>query len=238
MNIVAIETATEAVGVALCTEDGVRAEVTVAGRRRHVESLAPAMEHLFDQVGLKAADLNAVAVDVGPGLFTGLRVGVSAAKGLAQALGLGVIGLTSLEILTRAAVQAGHRGLVLAVVDARRAEVFAALCDVHADGKTTVEVVAPGLFAPADLARVLGELGPPAVLAVGGGAQRYAEVLGQVPGVTPVMDGLSFPPPSTLLNMALENLLEGISPVDPRHVVPLYMREADARSNFAQIRRA
>jgi tRNA threonylcarbamoyladenosine biosynthesis protein TsaB len=238
MNIMAIETATEAVGVALCTEGGVRAELTVAGRRRHVESLAPAMQHLLDQVGLQPGDLDAVAVDVGPGLFTGLRVGVSAAKGLALALGLTVFGVTSLEILIRAAAEAGHRGPVLAVVDARRSEVFAALCDVQADGTTTVEVLGPSLFTPADLVKGLIDQDRPAMVAVGGGAQRYADVLGAVPGLTTVMDALSFPPPSTLVNLGLENLLEGKTPDDPRHLVPLYMREADARSNFAQIRRA
>jgi tRNA threonylcarbamoyladenosine biosynthesis protein TsaB len=234
VNIIAIETATETVGVALRTTDGVVAQVSLTGRRRHVESLAPAMDHLLHQVGLAPAELGAVAVDVGPGLFTGLRVGVAAAKGLAQALGIGVVAFSSLDILLRGAADAGHRGLVLAAVDARRGEVFAVVRRLEPGG---ADVVAPRLFGPDDLAQTLHELGEAAVVAVGDGAQRYADVLGAVPHVKPVLGALAAPPVGSLIDMALEGLAEGIPPVAPRDIVPLYMREADARSNFAQIKR-
>jgi tRNA threonylcarbamoyladenosine biosynthesis protein TsaB len=238
MNIVAIETATETVGVAVRTQEGVQAELTVTGKRRHVESLTPAMEHLLAQVGLAVGDLDAVAVDLGPGLFTGLRVGVSAAKGLAQSLGIGVIGLSSVDVLVRAAAQCGHRGRILAAVDARRGEVFATLRDVGADQDDGTELIALGLFAPGDLARALGEMGGQPITACGDGAQRYADVIGTVDGVTCVMAALAFPPPSTLVAMAMQLLGEGVAPVEPRHVVPLYMRDADATSNFARIGRS
>ena len=237
MNAVAIETATETVGVAVRTDDGVQAEFTLTGRRRHVESLTPALEHLLDQVGLSVADIGLVVVDLGPGLFTGLRVGVAAAKGLAQARRIGVIGLSSLEVLQWAAAEAGHRGAVVTAIDARRGEVFAAAADLGAEGSAT-ELLAPGLFSPPDLARWLEGLGGTPVLAVGDGAQRYAEVLGAVPGVSCVVGALAFPPPRTLLHMGLRRLDQGVAPVDPALVVPLYMREADAVSNFAQITRS
>jgi tRNA threonylcarbamoyladenosine biosynthesis protein TsaB len=237
MNIMAIETATETVALAVRTGEGVQAELALTGRRRHVESLAPAMAHLLDQVGLQAGDLHAVAVDLGPGLFTGLRVGVAAAKGLAQALGIGVIGQTSLDILLCAAASAGHRGTVVAAVDARRGEVFATAQQIDPGADGGASVVAPGLFAPGELAAALHQLGAGAVLAVGDGAQRYHEVLAAVPGVSTVMGALSFPPATTLLHMSLDQLLAGTSPENPRDIVPLYMREADARSNFAQITR-
>jgi tRNA threonylcarbamoyladenosine biosynthesis protein TsaB len=238
VNIVAIETATETVGVAVRTEGGVQAEFSLAGRRRHVESLVPALEHLLAQVGLDVGQVGAVAVDLGPGLFTGLRVGVSTAKGLAQSLGIGIVGLSSLDVLIGAAAGLGHRGLVLSVVDARRGEVFAALREVgSADGVAT-EVFAPSLFPPQDLASILSTLGGVPVLAVGDGAQRYADVLDAVPGVSCVMGALSAPPAPTLLIMALELLSAGLTPVPAQDVVPLYMREADARSNFAQVDRS
>jgi tRNA threonylcarbamoyladenosine biosynthesis protein TsaB len=237
LNAVAIETATETVGVAVRNDDGVQAEFTLTGRRRHVESLTPALEHLLGQVGLSAADLGLVVVDVGPGLFTGLRVGVAAAKGLAQARRIGIIGLSSLAVLTRAAAENGHCGRVLSAVDARRGEVFAAAADLDDEGSPT-EVLAPGLFSPPDLARVLEGLGGEPILAVGDGAQRYAEVFAAVPGVSVPDGGLAFPPPLTLLHMGLRLLDQGVAPVDPALVVPLYMREADAVSNFAQVTRA
>jgi tRNA threonylcarbamoyladenosine biosynthesis protein TsaB len=232
--VVAIETATETVGVAVSSPAGVEAEFALTGRRRHVETLTPALEQLLSQVGLAPADLGAVAVDVGPGLFTGLRVGVATAKGLAQSLGVGVLTATSLDVLTAAAAEAGHRGLVLACVDARRGEVFAALREL---GPAAAEAIAPGLFAPADLVAALGDVGGGRVLAVGDGACRYAEALRAVPGLDVAAPGLGFPPPATLLHLAQGRLLAGEAPVDPGCVVPLYMREADARINFARAER-
>jgi tRNA threonylcarbamoyladenosine biosynthesis protein TsaB len=236
VNIVAIETATETVGVAVRTEGGARAAFTLGGKRRHVETLAPAMEDLLAQVGLAASDLTVVAVDLGPGLFTGLRVGVAAAKGLAQALGIGVVGLSSLDILTRAAQDHGHEGYVLAAVDARRGEVFASVRELRRGSVETEDVVGPGLFAPPELAEVVRELGGMSIVAVGDGVQRYADVFNAVPGVSCVLHALESPPPFTLLRMAGELVTAGVPPVDPAHVVPIYMREADAKSNFAQVR--
>jgi tRNA threonylcarbamoyladenosine biosynthesis protein TsaB len=238
-TVVAIETATETVGVAVRTADGVEADFTLTGRRRHVETLTPALEHLLARVDLTPDQIDAVAVDVGPGLFTGLRVGVAAAKGLAQSLGLGVIGLTSLEILTAAAARSAVRGIVVACVDARRGEVFASASEVDASGAVTAEVVSAGLFTPFDLAEALGALGGGTpVQAVGDGALRYADVLGAVDGVHALAPALSFPPPATLLALAQELLEEGRPPVEPGCVVPLYMREADAKSNFARAERS
>lgn len=233
---VAIETATETVGVAVQDASGVEAELVLTGRRRHVETLTPALEHLLAQVGLEPDDIGVLAVDVGPGLFTGLRVGVAAAKGLAQSLGIGVLGATSLDILTAGVAEAGHHGLVLACVDARRGEVFATVRALDASETAVAEPLAPGLFAPADLVRALAELGGEPIVAAGDGAQRYGAVLADVRGLEVVAPALSYPPPSALLRLALARLDAGESPVDAASVVPLYMRAADAKSNFARAR--
>jgi tRNA threonylcarbamoyladenosine biosynthesis protein TsaB len=235
VNIVAIETATEAVGVAVRSENGTQAAFTLDGRRRHVEILIPTVEHLLAQVGLATTDLNLVAVDLGPGLFTGLRVGVAAAKGLARSLGIGVLGLSSLEILTGAAAERGHGGHVLAAVDARRGEVFAWVREGGAGDHGTGDLLGPGLYSPAGLAGGLRRLGGVPIVGVGDGAQRYAALLETVPGVSCVMGALGSPPPLTLLAMAEEQYGAGVPPKDPRSVVPLYMREADATRNFAQV---
>ncbi len=235
---VAIETATETVGVAVRTAEGVQAEFALTGRRRHVETLTPALEHLLAQVGLRPADLGLVAVDIGPGLFTGLRVGVAAAKALAQSLGIGLVTATSLDILTAGASAAGHRGLVMACVDARRAEVFAGVRELDATGAVMGEPVAPGLFTPADLVSALRDLGGAALVALGDGAVRYRAELEAVPGVRSAGPALSSPPPAALLGLALERIGAGETPVEPESVVPLYMREADATSNFARATRA
>ena len=239
--MVAIETATETVGVAVRTATGVQAELTLTGRRRHVETLTPALEHLLQQLNLVPGDLGVVAVDIGPGLFTGLRVGLAAAKGLAQSLGLGVMGATSLDILTAGAAAAGLRGLVLSCVDARRGEVFAAVHEVDVAGPRAAlhEVrLGVGLFSPEDLATALGEFAGEPVHAVGDGALRYADVLRQIPGVDPEAPGLAFPPPAALLELVSARITAGEPTVEPAAVVPLYLREADAVSNFARAVRA
>ncbi len=235
MNIVAIETATETIGVAARAEGGAQAAFTLSGRRRHVETLTPALEDLLAQLELAVRDVDLVAVDLGPGLFTGLRVGVAAAKGLAQALDIGVVGLSSLDILTSAAMQSGHRGYVLAAVDARRGEVFASVRELRSDLDETQDVIVSGLFAPEVLAQSLLELGGVHIVGVGDGVQRYAEILRAVPGVDCLMDALGFPPPLTLLDRAAALVKAGAAPQDPQLVVPIYLREADAKSNFAQV---
>jgi tRNA threonylcarbamoyladenosine biosynthesis protein TsaB len=232
---VAIETATETVGVAVRTAAGVRAELSLTGRRRHVEALAPALDHLLVQVGRTPAEVSVVAVDLGPGLFTGLRVGVAAAKALALArgVGVGVVGVSSLEVLAAAAAAIGHRGPVLSCVDARRGEVFAALY-APAEAGPVPPVLGPALFAPQELAAALGRLDGSALQAVGDGAQRYAAELAAVPSLEVVAPGLAFPPPGTLLDVALARVGSGEVPAEPGRVVPLYLREADARVNFAR----
>jgi tRNA threonylcarbamoyladenosine biosynthesis protein TsaB len=141
MTLLAIESATDTVGVALLRDDGGSAERVHEGGRAHAELLAPAIEEVCAVSGCQVTDIDAIAVDVGPGLFTGLRVGVATAKALGQALGLGVLGVSSLDILAAAAAgsvaaaAAGSVadrgttpiGAVASVVDARRGEVFAAV---------------------------------------------------------------------------------------------------------------
>ena len=133
--IVAIETATDVVGVALAKPDGeLLAHIEVRGSRRHAETLVPAIEFLCRQVQRPLADVTCVAVDAGPGLFTGLRVGLATAKGLAYAHGVPIVAVGSLEALASAHARPGER--VAAVIDARRGELYAA---VYEGGRAVVE---------------------------------------------------------------------------------------------------
>jgi tRNA threonylcarbamoyladenosine biosynthesis protein TsaB len=229
-----IETATELVGVAVADDDGPRAAVWATGRRRHTESLAPAIVHVTEQAGVALAEVTLLVVDVGPGLFTGLRVGVATAKALGQALGRPVVGLTSLEVLAAAAFDAGAAGEVVAVVDARRGEVFAGrFAPPGPDGRPR-PLAPPVLRRPDALAE---ELAAPAAsdgpvgrrLLVGDGALRYRELLegraGSVAGPS-----LAAPPPGVLVALGAAQADRAQPAAD---VHPLYLRDADARANFA-----
>jgi tRNA threonylcarbamoyladenosine biosynthesis protein TsaB len=237
--LLGIETAPELVGVAVGDAGGVRATSTVTGRRRHVESLAPAINHVLSQAGVAIGELNAVCVDVGPGLFTGLRVGVATAKGLVQGLGIGAIGVTSLETLAHGALDGGWPGSVLAVVDARRSEVFVAAFGRldPVDASSMVELEAPCRFAPAELARFIEAApwgGGADVLCVGDGARRYAADLAAVKGVVVAGPTMAAPQPASLVTLAAARLAAGSPTLGAADIHPLYLREADAVANFAE----
>ena len=125
MLILGIESATQQVGVSIGGHEGVIATFEVARGRRHAEILAPAIEFVCRQAGVELGELGCIAVDVGPGLFTGMRVGLAAGKALAQALRIPMIGISSLDLL---AFPSRHTDrVVVPVIDARKGEVFWAM---------------------------------------------------------------------------------------------------------------
>ena len=104
MLILAIETATESVGVAIGGREGVIASVVIERGRRHGETVAPSIEFACRHAGVELDDLDAIAVDIGPGLFTGMRVGIASAKALGMVLEVPVVPVTSLDLLAEEAV--------------------------------------------------------------------------------------------------------------------------------------
>jgi tRNA threonylcarbamoyladenosine biosynthesis protein TsaB len=227
--VLGIESATEVVGAAV--SDGERsATLSVSGRRHHGETLAPVLAEVLERAGLQLGDIDALAVDVGPGLFTGLRVGVATAKGLAQGLGLGILGLTSLEVLAAGALEGGWPGGVLALVDGRRGEVFAGRYRRGAAGDL-IEVTAPARHRPAELAALAAR--EPDTLAIGDGARRYREELAGVSGLVLAGPTRSAPEPAVLVALARARLAGGAVPGSADALVPCYLREADVRINWA-----
>ncbi len=231
MIVLGIESATDLVGAALHREGETVAEVCETGGRRHAEVLAPAIAEVLGRAGVALGELDAIAVDVGPGLFTGLRVGVATAKGIAQALGTGLVGCTSLETLAAAALDGGWAGPVLAVVDARRGEVFAAR---YGRGPTGVPVAlsTPVRCRPEGIAALVD--GATGTLALGDGAVRYRELLADQAGVT-LADGThAHPSPATLASLGARRLAAGAPPLAAIDLQAQYMRGADARINWVR----
>jgi tRNA threonylcarbamoyladenosine biosynthesis protein TsaB len=223
VRLAALETATAVTAVAVADDDDV-AELVADEQRRHTESLLPALAALLAGRGWRAQDLDAVVVDVGPGLFTGLRVGVATAKGLAVATGVGLVGVASTDVLAEAACTAGVAGTVAAVVDVRRGEVVVAT--YRCEGTATL-VEPPSLADPAALGRALRTADGP-VVAVGDGARRHRDVL---EGVV-VRDDLVVPSPAAAIRLARRRLAAGARPAAHDAVHPWYVREADAVANF------
>jgi tRNA threonylcarbamoyladenosine biosynthesis protein TsaB len=120
VKLLAIETATPGSSVAVVEDRRTLAAASRIDRMGHAGFLVPAIDFCFDQVGWSPEDLDAVGVDVGPGLYTGIRVGVATAQGLAAAFGVPIIPVVSVDTLALEA-RTGHR-MIWALIDARRGE--------------------------------------------------------------------------------------------------------------------
>jgi tRNA threonylcarbamoyladenosine biosynthesis protein TsaB len=127
MRLLALETSTTAGSVAAFADERLLAELTLDAGQKSARSLAPAMAELWKTIGWKPADVEMIAVGVGPGSFTGLRVGLTTAKTLAYAVGASVIGVNTLLAIAHRAPPDVER--LWAIIDAYRGQVFAALVE-------------------------------------------------------------------------------------------------------------
>ena len=124
MRILAIDTATPSASAALVDDGLILAECLLSGQKNHSERLLQIIDKLFDWTGNARESIDCIAVSVGPGSFTGLRVGISTAQGLAFALDKPLAGVPELEVV---ASQATGDGLVSPMIDARKQQVYASL---------------------------------------------------------------------------------------------------------------
>lgn len=192
----------------------------------HAETLIERIETLLAAGGHAIADVELVVYGRGPGTFTGLRIGLGTAKGLALARDVPMIGLSSLECL---ALSAGVDGLVAPVIDARRGEIFTAVFEVtHDAGRPAARPVAEErVIEPADFAQMIEptRTGGPALL-VGNGAERYRTELARLGEVGPAR--ASAVSAYWMAIVGLERFIDRGGD-DPRTVEPVYLREPDAR---------
>lgn len=225
-TVLGIETATPHGSVALAGGGRLLGELHFFNPRTHSERILPAVENLLGTLGLKPRDLAAVAVSIGPGSFTGLRIGVAAAKGLAFSLGLPLYGIPTLEAL--AANAAPRTGVVCALIDARRGEVFTARYRFR-DGRLTERSgarIVPPEAALGNLPKgsiVVGE--PPPGL-------RTRFVPGGRGGPFLAPPHLSFPR-AAVSALRGEELLRDGNASAPETVLPRYIRPSDAEANRA-----
>jgi len=131
-KILMIETSTECCSVALADGAQILASRINGTPRQHAAMLAPYVQEVLAECSLAASGLDAVAVSEGPGSYTGLRVGVSTAKGLCFGAGKPLLGIDTLQILAMQALAEGRFDRIVAMIDARRMEVYAASFDASA----------------------------------------------------------------------------------------------------------
>jgi tRNA threonylcarbamoyladenosine biosynthesis protein TsaB len=217
MKVLAVDTTSARESVALADGDVVLAEVRLRTVDGHSRRLLPAIAFVLESAGVAPRDVEGYAVTVGPGSFTGVRVGLSTVQGLALAGGRPCLGLSTLDVLAEAV--RGEAPTLVPMVDASRSgQVFAALYDAEARPLEDPQAVAPEAVAE----RVAG----PAAF-VGDGAERFRDqILARRPDARLPRRSLYLA--RTLAAMAVPRLGagEGTSPAALR---PLYLRAADIR---------
>ncbi|MFI1255836.1 tRNA (adenosine(37)-N6)-threonylcarbamoyltransferase complex dimerization subunit type 1 TsaB [Streptomyces netropsis] len=211
MLLLALDTATPAVTVALHDGDTVVAESSQVDARRHGELLLPAVDRVLGEAGRKLDAVTGIVVGVGPGPYTGLRVGIVTAATFAAALSVPVHSLCSLDGIAYAAGQAGLEGEFVVATDARRKEVYWAR---YADART--RVTEPAVDRPADLTEPLAGL-----TAVGAGAVLYPDAFSDVRADLPQHQSAG-----ALASLAAEKLRTGGAFLPDQ---PLYLRRPDAQ---------
>jgi tRNA threonylcarbamoyladenosine biosynthesis protein TsaB len=225
--LLAIDTSTRRIGVALGDGNGVHAAFELGGPcdtrpPRHAEEVAPAIDHLARRCGVALTHLSAIAVSIGPGMFTGLRVGVTTAKVLAQALRIPVIPIASLDLLAYPLRHAN--ALVVPVMDARRHEVYYAMYQPVPGG---IQRLGDYDLGPVDdVTAELAARGSEA-LVCGDGALRFRGAFADLERVDLAGPGNAAPSLAALIELAAGRY-EREEFCAPADVVPLYLRRSDA----------
>lgn len=227
MLMLALDTATPQVGIAIGSDAGLLGQLQLAGSQRHAEQLAPGIQYLCEQVGVECDQFCAIAVDVGPGLFTGLRVGITTAKVMAQALRIPVIGVSSLDLLAYDA-RSSH-SVIVPAIDARRGEVFSAWYR-HVPGGVQ-RVSEYEVASPEDLAAELAARAVESTLLVGDGARRYASCFTGIKKVELGGAFQAYPQPAALLDLAAAKY-QREEFQQPWELEPMYLRKSDAEINW------
>jgi tRNA threonylcarbamoyladenosine biosynthesis protein TsaB len=216
MRILAIDTSTETCAVAL--GDGLAwDERSLAAGHRHSELLLPMIRSLLDHHGTTLEQLDGLAFGAGPGAFTGLRIACGVAQGLALGAGLPVIGVSTLEALAETARQRYSAGKVIAALDARAQEVYAAA--YRHDGVRWHEAVAPAVIGPA--AVTLPDGG--GWTGVGSGFAAYPALRERCHPVLASCEPALFPSATAIGTLALPRLADGEG-VAARDAAPIYLR--------------
>ncbi|MEY4392060.1 MAG: tRNA ((37)-N6)-threonylcarbamoyltransferase complex dimerization subunit type 1 TsaB [Actinomycetota bacterium] len=226
--ILAIETAVERVGVAVGDNSGVRASAMLTSDRRHAESLAPMIDFVLSQASLRVDEIDHIAVDVGPGLFTGMRVGMATAQTMAWALDVPLVPVSSLDAI--AFGFGASEDPVAVALDARRGEVYWAL---YRGGDGTGEpavLKAPSVTVPSSVAIDIADRGE-MVTCVGTGFVRYRDDFASIPGASFAPSTFSMPRAEDVLGLAtLRVARDRVVAADA--LEPMYLRAPDAEINW------
>jgi tRNA threonylcarbamoyladenosine biosynthesis protein TsaB len=213
--------------VAIGGHEGVLGMFEVTRGRRHAETLTPAIDFVCRQADVALDEISVVAVDMGPGLFTGMRVGLASAKAIAQALRVPMIAISSLDLLAYPLRRTDK--VIAAVIDARKGEIFYALYRQVPGGIQRVSEPTAGRVD--DLVADLLARGQE-VVCVGDGAIRYQEEIAAGHRVEIAEQFFAYPSSAPLVQLAHSKALRE-EWVNPWEVEAMYLRKPDAEINWS-----
>ena len=227
MNILALESSAVSASAAILSEDKILAEEFLHTGLTHSETLAPMMARVIERSGLRLFDMDLVAVTHGPGSFTGVRIGVSLAKGVAQPMEIPCLGISTLEA---AAFGQNRRGeLILACMDARRDQLYAAFFEGGNDAPQRLSEDAA--ISAEEAAQRLKEYQRPAVV-TGDGAPVFLAYLKknniELPVRLPAGEDFYQRASFVAKAAAYEILFTDRTPVSPKFLSPVYLRMSQA----------
>jgi tRNA threonylcarbamoyladenosine biosynthesis protein TsaB len=237
--VLAFDTSADVTAVALLRDGRVLAQAAEPSAERHAQLLLPRVSACLAAAGLALADVELFAVGIGPGSFTGVRVGLATAKGFGLASGKPVCGVSSLRALARAvfdAAAAPRKACVMPLLDAHKGEVFAAAYRSSPDGSLD-EVVAPFHALPAEAAQRLTPAGGAArCTLLGAGYRRYADAFAARDAALQVLDPRwDVPNAAAVASEALRDFSRDGAP-ELASLVPSYLRGSDAQLPKAPLR--
>ncbi len=212
MNVLSFDTATEVLSLSAIHGDS---WASLAFRRglQHSTALLPLVDTILGGLGMKAADLDLVVCSLGPGSFTGIRIGLATALGIGRGKGIPVVGVSTLDAL--AFPWAGHEGDVFPVIDARKGKIYAARFRAGARQGEYMDI------SPEELARIVGAAERP--LIAGPDAEHIRDLLGEQGARARPAQTVD---PRSLLQLGVERFVrEG---ADPSALRPLYLRKSEA----------
>ncbi|PIJ51419.1 tRNA (adenosine(37)-N6)-threonylcarbamoyltransferase complex dimerization subunit type 1 TsaB [Erwinia sp. OLTSP20] len=218
-RILALDTATEACSVALLDNHQVLATFEHCARE-HTQRILPLVQQLLAEAGVTLNQLDALAFGRGPGSFTGVRIGIGIAQGLALGAGLPLIGVSTLQTMAQGAWRRQGASQVLAAIDARMGELYWAQYRRDNQGRwlgETSEAVVKPERAQADIATLSGHWTP-----VGTGWQAWPQ-LAESDRVTLNACEVTLPSAEDMLPLAADALARGAT-VDAEHAEPVYLR--------------
>ncbi len=233
MRILALETATSACTVAVVDGDDVKAELSLQVPRAHSTRLMPLIVQAIGESGIAKGDLEAIAVGTGPGSFTGLRIGLATAKGLAFALDKPCVGVPTLKAMAYGT--GAQMGLVVPMLDAKRGDVYAAVYAAgDRDPATWAELLPPTHISVERLGEEVQNLRTGLrhtwqfVTLCGDVAAAYADRLGLGEDVVRLAPPGVLMPRGWAVAAVGRSLLEKGQGTDPDALTPLYLRKSEA----------